>query len=445
AIGVWAGTIGLGIAIGPIAGGLLLARFWWGSIFFVNVPIACMAILGAVVVVPDSKNPHVQRPDPVGATLSIAGLGLLLWAIIEGPTRGWTSGTVVGAVLVSLVVIGAFVAWESHSTHPMLKLEFFRDRRFSVSLAAECLGVFGLMGALFLSTQFLQFDLGYSPLQAGLRILPIAVMVVVGAAASPMIARLVGVKLTVVAGLVSIAAGLWQVSASSRFDTTYDRVVLGLLLVGLGAGLMLPTATNSVIGAVPQGHSGMGSASNTVALQVGGALGVAVIGSVMLTRYQSHMAAALVGRQVPRSVATTIFGSLGAALAVATRVGGSTGAELARAARTAFMSGTQVALGVGAIVALAASFLVLVALPSQPSAEQSSPADPRAGSPPGISDIESVREPCLRPPIAGVEGRQEIPGQVARVSSRDGHIPKRVAGDRSGGPVSRQDRSSSWG
>jgi hypothetical protein len=208
---------------------------------------------------------------------------------------------------------------------------------------------------------------------------------------------------------------------------------------------MLPTATNSVIGAVPQGHSGMGSASNTVALQVGGALGVAVIGSVMLTRYQSHMAAALVGRQVPRSVATTIFGSLGAALAVATRVGGSTGAELARAARTAFMSGTQVALGVGAIVALAASFLVLVALPSQPSAEQSSPADPRAGSPPGISDIESVREPCLRPPIAGVEGRQEIPGQVARVSSRDGHIPKRVAGDRSGGPVSRQDRSSSWG
>lgn len=376
AIGAWAGTIGLGIAIGPIAGGLLLARFWWGSIFFVNVPIACVGFFGAVLVVPESKNPHVQRPDPTGAALSIMGLALLLWAIIEGPTRGWTSGTVVGSGLASLVVLGCFVAWESRSTHPMLKLEFFRQRRFSVALTAECLAVFGLMGALFLSTQLLQFDLGYSPLQAGLRILPIAVMVVVGAAGSPVIARLLGVKLTVAAGLVSIAAGLWQVSATSRFDATYGDVIPGLILIGLGAGLMLPTATNSVIGSVPQGDSGMGSASNTVALQVGGALGVAVMGSVMLTRYQGHMAAALVGRHVPQSVAQTIFGSLGAALGVAARVGGSTGIELARSARTAFMSGNQLALAVGAIVALAASVLVLVALPSQASPEQLSSAEP---------------------------------------------------------------------
>ena len=372
AIGVWAGTIGLGIAIGPIAGGLLLSRFWWGSIFFVNVPIACIGFLGAALVVPDSKNPHVQSPDPVGAVLSIAGLVLLLWAIIEGPTRGWTSGTVVGAGLASLLVLGGFVVWESRSTHPMLRLEFFRDRRFSVALAAECLAVFGLMGALFLSTQFLQFDLAFSPLQAGLRILPIAVMVVVGAAVSPLAARLIGIKFTVAAGLVSIAAGLWQVSASSRFDTTYGDVVLGLLLIGFGAGLMLPTATNSVIGSVPQGDSGMGSASNTVALQVGGALGVAVVGSVMLTRYQGHMAAVLVGRHVPPAVAQTIFGSLGAALAVAARAGGSTGLELARAARTAFMSGNEVALAVGAIVALAAAVLVLVALPSRASPAPSS-------------------------------------------------------------------------
>ena len=376
AIGVWGGTIGLGIAIGPIAGGLLLSRFWWGSIFLVNVPIACIGFLGATLVVPDSKNPHVQRPDPVGALLSIAGLGLLLWAIIEGPTRGWTSGTVVGAGLASLGVLAAFVVWESRSTHPMLKLDFFRERRFSVALAAECLAVFGLMGALFLSTQFLQFDLGYSPLQAGLRILPIAVMVVVGATASPVGARLVGVKFTVAAGLVSIAAGLWEVSASSRFDTTYGDVVLGLLLIGLGAGLMLPTATNSVIGSVPQGDSGMGSATNTVALQVGGAMGVAVIGSVMLTRYQGRMAAAMVGRHVPESTAQTIFGSLGAALAVAARARGSTGVMLARAARAAFMSGNEVALAVGTVVALAAAVLVLVALPSQASSAPPSSTEP---------------------------------------------------------------------
>ncbi len=418
AIGVWAGTIGLGIAIGPIAGGLLLSRFWWGSIFFVNVPIACVGFFGAVLVVPDSKNPEVQRPDPSGAALSIAGLGLLLWAIIEGPTRGWTSGTVLGAGAVSFVVLGGFAVWESRSTHPMLKLEFFRERRFSVALAAECLAVFGLMGALFLSTQFLQFDLGYSPLQAGVRILPIAGMLVVGAAVSPLGARLVGIKLTVSAGLVSIAAGLWQVSASSRFDTTYGDVVLGLLLIGFGAGLMLPTATNSVIGSVPQGDAGMGSASNTVALQVGGALGVAVLGSVMLTRYQAHMTAVLVDRHVPPSVAQTILGSLGGALAVAARAGGSTGLELAGAARTAFMNGNGVALAVGAIVSLAAALLVLVALPSKaPPPTRSDEPDQRTQS--GVTPVLRSRRRQRRRPNDGSSSGKIPPRRPPGESRRD--------------------------
>jgi MFS family permease len=184
AIGVWGGTIGLGIAIGPIAGGLLLSRFWWGSIFLVNVPIGIAAFAGALVLVPDSKNPAADRPDPAGALFSIAGLGLLLWAIIEAPVQGWASGAVVGAGGASLVVLAAFVGWEHRSAHPMLKLGFFSDRRFSVALAAECLGLFGLLGGLFVSTQFLEFDLGYSPLGAGLRILPIAVILAVSAALS---------------------------------------------------------------------------------------------------------------------------------------------------------------------------------------------------------------------------------------------------------------------
>jgi EmrB/QacA subfamily drug resistance transporter len=366
AIGTWAGTVGLGIAVGPIAGGLLLSRFWWGSIFFVNVPIVCLGLAGAVVLVPESKNAHAKRPDPVGALLSVAGLGLLLWSIIEGPTRGWTSGTVLGAGVASLVVLGGFVAWESHSAHPMVDMGYFRRRRFSVALAAECLAVFGLMGALFLSTQFLQFDLGLSPLAAGVRILPIAAMVIVSATLSPPAARLVGTRFTVAGGLVLIAAGLWQVSAASRLQTTYTDVVPGFLLIGFGAGLMLPTATNSVIGSVPQGDSGVGSAANTVALQVGGALGVAVMGSVMLTRYQDHMLAVLSGRHVPVSVAQSILGSLGGALTVAAGAGGTTGVLLARAARTAFMSGGALSLAVGSAVALGGALLVLAALPSRP-------------------------------------------------------------------------------
>ncbi len=367
AIGAWAATIGLGIAIGPIAGGLLLARFWWGSIFLVNVPIVIAAFAGAMVVLPDSKNPAADRPDPVGAALSIAGLGLLLWAIIEGPTKGWSSVSVVGVGALSIAALAGFIAWEAHTEHPMLNLAFFRDRRFSIAAASESLGIFGLMGVLFLQTQFLQFVLGYSPLQAGLRILPTAAMICLAAPLSPIIARRIGIKLVVTAALAAIAGGLWQISAASTPATTYQAMLTGLLLIGAGAGLLLPTATNSVVGSVPQGDSGIGSATNTVALQVGGALGVAVIGSAMLTRYQSHITATLAGRHVPVAATHAIIGSLGGALTVAGRVGGTNGAILARAARAAFMSGMQVSLAVGALVALAGALLVLARLPSRTS------------------------------------------------------------------------------
>ena len=378
AIGAWAATIGLGIAIGPIAGGLLLASFWWGSIFLLNVPIAIAAFAGAVLLVPDSKNPAVDRPDPGGAVLSIAGLGLLLWAIIEGPTEGWTSASVVGVAVAGVAVLGAFITWEAHSRHPMLSLGFFRNRSFSVAAASESLGIFGLLGALFLQTQFLQFVLGDSPLEAGLRILPTAAMICISAPLSPIVAGRVGIKFTVAASLAAIAGGLWQISAASTVTTTYGDVLTGLLLIGLGAGLLLPTATNSVVGSVPQGDSGIGSAVNTTALQVGGALGVAVIGSAMLTRYQNHMTAALTGRHIPTAAMHTIIGSLGGALAVANRAGAATGPLLARTARAAFMSGMQISLEIGALVALAGALLVLTRLPSRTSPP--SPVPPRTAS-----------------------------------------------------------------
>jgi EmrB/QacA subfamily drug resistance transporter len=400
AIGAWAATIGLGIAIGPIAGGLLLAKFWWGSIFLVNVPIVIAAFAGAMVLLPDSKNPAADRPDPAGAALSIAGLGLLLWAIIEGPTKGWSSVSVVGVGALSVAALAGFIAWEAHTDHPMLNLAFFRDRRFSIAAASESLGIFGLMGVLFLQTQFLQFDLGYSPLQAGLRILPTAAMICISAPLSPIIARRIGIKLTVSAGLAAIAGGLWQISAASTPAATYEAVVIGMLLIGVGAGLLLPTATNSVVGSVPQGDSGIGSATNTVALQVGGALGVAVIGSAMLTRYQSHMTAALTGRHIPIAATHTIIGSLGGALTVAGSVGGSTGAVLARTARASFMSGMQTSLEVGALVALAGALLVLARLPSrssQPSPDSSTGQPAPTTSGPIVRSAQSRQSAELGP------------------------------------------------
>jgi EmrB/QacA subfamily drug resistance transporter len=375
AISAWAGVAGLGIAIGPIAGGLLLAHYWWGSVFLVNVPIAAVAVLGAVLFVPDSKNPAAKRPDPVGAALSIAGLGLLLWAIIEAPADGWTSATVIGAGAAGLATLGGFVLWEHRSDHPMLDLAIFRDPHCSAAAAGELLGLFGLFGGLFVQTQFLQFDLGYSPLQAGLRILPVAAVLVVASALSPALGRRIGAKAAATFGLAAIAAGLWQVSSVSTPSATYGDILPGIVIIGAGAGLLLSTATDSLVGSLPRGDAAVGSATNGVSVQVGGALGVAVIGSVLATRYQNRMGAVLGPRHVPASVAHVIEGSLGGALGVAQSVGGATGQALAGAAKAAFMSGMALSLATGAAVALAGAAVVLAWLPARPARRQKGDGD----------------------------------------------------------------------
>jgi EmrB/QacA subfamily drug resistance transporter len=368
AIGVWAATTGLGIALGPIVGGLLLARFWWGSVFLVNVPIAALGVACALPLIPDSRNPAAVRPDVAGALMSIAGLGLVLWSLIEAPTRGWSSPLVIGAGAGGLAVLAAFAAWERASSHPMLNVRFFRHRRFSAAVTSVGLVMFGLFGALFVLTQYLQFSLGYSALQAGIRVLPAAGAIAIVAPFSTVLVRAAGTKLTVAAGLLVIAAGLWQVSAASA-ATTYAGVLPGMILLGVGAGLAIPSATESVMGSLPGGHTGVGSATNGAFLQVGGALGVAVIGSLLNTRYQDQITGPLVPYHVPHAVLQTILGSLGGALAVASQAGGVLGAGLAHLARSAFISGMDLGLATGASVAAAGCLIALIALPSRTPAD----------------------------------------------------------------------------
>jgi EmrB/QacA subfamily drug resistance transporter len=363
AVGIWSGTIGLGIAVGPVAGGLLLSRFWWGSIFLVNVPVVVVGIVGAMVFVPESHDHAARRADPFGAVLTISGLGLVLWAIIEGPTRGWMSPSVLGALLAGLAVTGGFVVWEHCCDHPMLPLALFRSRRFSIAVVAVALGVFALLGGLFMETQFLQFALGFSPLEAGLCILPIAGVLAVGALTATRVVAAIGTKLTAAAGLGLITAGLVQIAVVSSVTADFPRILPGMLLMGLGAGLLMPTATDSVLGTLPHGDSGVGSATNSTAMQVGGALGVAVVGSVLSSRFQGTLAPALAGRHVPAVARQTILGSLGGALAVARIVGGSLGNALAHVARTGFALGSHDALMAAAGVTAAGAVLVLVALP----------------------------------------------------------------------------------
>ncbi len=383
AIGMWAGTSGLGIALGPIVGGLLLAHFWWGSVFLINVPIALVGLFCALPLVPDSRNAAALRPDLAGGLLSIAGLGLVLWSIIEAPVHGWSSTQVIFTGAAGLVVLGAFAAWERFTSHPMLNLRFFRRRRFSAAISSVGLVMFGLLGSLFMLTQFLQFDLGYTALQAGIRVLPAAGMIAVIAPLSVVFVRAAGTKLTVAAGLLSIAAGLWQISGAT-VTSTYTDTLAGVILLGIGAGLAIPASTESVMGSLPRSDTGVGSATNGVFLQVGGALGVAVIGSLFATRYQDVMTAVLAPRHLPHAVESTILGSIGGAQSV--HLGGATGALLAHVASSAFISGMDLGLRTGAAAALAGCVLALVALPARPAR----PADGRVPAPPapgGAGDL----------------------------------------------------------
>jgi len=369
AIGLWAGTTGAGVSLGPIIGGLLLAHFWWGSVFLINVPLAALGFAFALPLVPNSRNAKTARPDLAGAALSITGLGLVLWALIEAPVDGWSSGLVIASSLAGLAVLTGFGFWERASQHPMLNLEFFRRRQFSAAIGSVGLMTFGLYGALFLLTQFLQFSLGYTPLQAGVRVLPAAGAIAVVAPLSAPMVRLIGTKFTAAAGMLIVAGGLWQVSGAT-LTTTYLGILPGMIMLGVGAGLVIPSATASVMGSVPLEHTGVGSATNGAFMQVGGALGVAVLGSLLSTRYQDHITAALTPYHVPHVALTAILGSLGGALAVAARVGGLLGHELSNLAKASFASGMDLALVTAAVVTCAGCLIMLLTLPSRPAPDR---------------------------------------------------------------------------
>ncbi len=366
AIGIWSGTTGLGVAVGPVAGGWLLAHFWWGSVFLINVPICLAGLLATAWLVPNSKNPDSKQPDPIGGLLSIMGMGFLLWGIIEAPDRSWSSPLILGAIGAAVVVLVVFAIWEHRSSHPMLQVSFFSSRRFSGAMAAMGLVMFTLMGGLFLLTQYLQFSLAYSPLETGLRIAPIAAVLLVMAPLSTVLERFVGTKAVVVSGMLVVAAGFALLSQVSVHDR-YVNVLPAFLLIGLGTGLAFAPATESVMGSLPTDEAGVGAATNGASLQTGGALGVGILGSLLNTRYQDRLTPALSGHAIPAAVLHTITGSLGGALAVAGKIGGLPGAELAGSARQSFVSGLDLAVTVAAIVVGCASLVVLAVLPNRAS------------------------------------------------------------------------------
>ncbi|MHB1089164.1 MAG: MFS transporter [Acidimicrobiales bacterium] len=364
AIGLWSGTNGMGLAIGPVIGGWLLAHYWWGSVFLINVPIAMAAGVAALILVPDSRNQDAKRPDPLGAVLSLLAPALLLWGIIDAPMRGWGSPLIIGALLFSLLITATLVVWERRTSHPMLELWFFRSRRFSVAVGGLALTIFALSGGLFLLTQYLQFCLGYSALQTGLRITPIAVILLVVASLSSLAVRYAGTKVVVFIGMVCIASGLTML-AFTTVHSTYLDALPSFVLMGVGSGLCVAPCTDSVMGSVPTELSGVGSATNSTALQIGSALGVAVLGSLLNTRYQERMSTLLSHYVLLAPARSVSERSLGGALQVAKHLGGGVGGQLGEAARASYISGMVFAVSIGAVISGIAAVVVLVLLPSK--------------------------------------------------------------------------------
>lgn len=364
AIGIWSGTAGLGIAIGPMLGGLLLSHFWWGSVFLINVPIVIVGLFAGMWLLPNSRKASAGRPDPIGAALSIIGLALVIWGVIEAPNRGWASPMILAAIVGGVFVLSGFVLWERQNSDPMLPLSFFRDRRYSVAISILCLALFALFGMFFLITQFLQFVLGYSPLAAGVRVAPIALTVLVIAPLAVIAARRIGAKAVVVSGLAIVAVGLGLLSQSSA-QTTYADCILAFVLMGIGVALTMSPATASVMGSVPAEEAGVGSATNDTAMQVGGALGVGVLGTALAFRYKDILGPQLAHAHVPEYVRSIIQGSLGGALAVAHRAPPALGHELSSHARSAFVSGMDLALVIATAVAAGSALVALAFLPNR--------------------------------------------------------------------------------
>ncbi|MEW6154694.1 MAG: MFS transporter [Actinomycetota bacterium] len=353
AIAMWAGFAGAGGALGPIVSGALLEKFWWGSALLVNVPVVMVTLAAVAVFSPTSRDPEITPLDPLGALLSLLALGSLVFGIIEGPVKGWTSSVIMGSFALALVTLVAFVVWERRTAHPMLPLTLFRDRRMSVGSGVVTIAFFVMFGLFFLFSLYLQFVRGYSPLAAGLATLPLAMALVAVAPRSAALAERVGTGPVMASGFLFVAAGFAMLVFVGP-ETPYVMLIAPLVLLGVGMSLTAAPATGSIMSAVPEAKAGVGSAVNDTTREVGGALGIALLGSISSAVYRSSLD--LDGIPLPPEVAAAAKESIGAATVIAEQVPG--GAELAARAGQAFSDAFNATSMVAVAFTLAAAAVV---------------------------------------------------------------------------------------
>jgi EmrB/QacA subfamily drug resistance transporter len=375
AIGLWAGIAAGGAALGPPTSGLLLEHYWWGSVFLVNVPLVVAALVAGRWLVPSSKDPDRRPLDIAGAVLSIAGVGSLVYAIIEAPHNGWLSIETGLAFGLAVVAVGGFVLRERTARAPMLDLRLFRDRRFGVSSAGIALAFFTMFGTFFMLTQFLQLVLEYSPFRAGLLVLPLSLTMMLVAPRAAALVQRFGVVRVVTAGLSAVAVGMSLLASLSAAGPLW-RIYLALVPALAGMAITMTPLTTLIMSAVPAGRAGVGSAMNDTTRELGGALGVAVLGSVLETVSRSSLAPHVAGlAAVARARAES---GLAGALEVASTLPASEGAALVADARAAFMDGFAMAGLVAAAVVAVTAVLAARLLPGEPTRDRTLPGRGRS-------------------------------------------------------------------
>jgi EmrB/QacA subfamily drug resistance transporter len=363
AIAIWAGFSGVGVALGPVIGGLLLTHFSWSSVFWVNLPVGAIAIVAGHYFVPESKDPAAPKLDPLGALLSIIALGALLFGIIEGPDKGWAGAVTLLAFAIGVVALIAFISWELHTPNPMLDMTFFKNPRFSAANGAVTLSMFALFGSLFLMTQYWQLVHGYTPLQAGVRLVPYALSMMLVAPLSARVVERLGTKRVVTLGLTIIGVAMLVLS-TIHAGSSYLRVMGNMCFMAVGMALVMPPATESVMGSLPRAKAGVGSAVNDTTRQMGGALGVAVIGTLVASVYASGIDAAAGRLGLAGKALTEARGSLGGALKIAA-AGGKNAQAISDAAKQSFVHGLSKGMLVGAGAMLLAGVLAFRFLPAR--------------------------------------------------------------------------------
>lgn len=361
AIATWAGFAGAGGAIGPLLGGFLLEHFWYGSVFLVAAPLAAVAFAASWILAPKSREAAAPRLDLGGAALSILGFAALLASIIEGPEEGWGSPVVMAGFVVAVACLVGFVLYERRVDQPMLDMQFFRRRRFSGGALGITFTFLSMFSLFFVLTQYLQYVLGYSPLGAGVRGLPFAVMMVVVSPRSVSLVRRFGIRPVVGSGIACVAAGLLLLS-TAQIDSSYLLVAVALVVSGIGVALATPSLSTGILQSVPLNKAGVGSAVNDTTREVGGAVGIAVIGSIVTSVYRSHVGPAL--GSLPPDLAVLARRNPGAAIEVASRLPDPSASSALRVAvQRSFVDGMHLGLRISAVLVVVAGIAVVARLP----------------------------------------------------------------------------------